>query len=33
MNASGCGVTVKEYGHALAHDPAYAEQGAAHRRR
>ena len=23
-NASGCGVTVKEYGHALAHDPAYA---------
>ena len=24
MNASGCGVTVKEYGHALAHDPAYA---------
>jgi len=26
MNASGCGVTVKEYGHALAHDPAYAEK-------
>jgi glycolate oxidase iron-sulfur subunit len=26
MNASGCGVTVKEYGHALAHDPAYAER-------
>jgi glycolate oxidase iron-sulfur subunit len=26
MNASGCGVTVKEYGHALRHDPAYAEK-------
>jgi len=26
MNASGCGVTVKEYGHALAHDDAYAEK-------
>lgn len=26
MNASGCGVTVKEYGHALAHDPEYAEK-------
>jgi len=26
MNASGCGVTVKEYGHALAHDPRYAEK-------
>jgi glycolate oxidase iron-sulfur subunit len=26
MNASGCGVTVKGYGHALAHDPAYAEK-------
>jgi glycolate oxidase iron-sulfur subunit len=26
MNASGCGVTVKEYGHALAHDPTYAEK-------
>jgi glycolate oxidase iron-sulfur subunit len=26
MNASGCGVTVKDYGHALAHDPAYAER-------
>ena len=26
MNASGCGVTVKEYGHALAHDPAYASR-------
>ena len=24
MNASGCGVTVKDYGHALAHDPDYA---------
>jgi glycolate oxidase iron-sulfur subunit len=26
MNASGCGVTVKDYGHALANDPAYAEK-------
>ena len=26
MNASGCGVSVKEYGHALAHDPAYADK-------
>jgi glycolate oxidase iron-sulfur subunit len=26
MNASGCGVTVKEYGHALAADPAYADK-------
>jgi glycolate oxidase iron-sulfur subunit len=26
MNASGCGVTVKEYGHALAGDAAYAEK-------
>ena len=26
MNASGCGVTVKEYGHALAHDPHYADK-------
>jgi glycolate oxidase iron-sulfur subunit len=26
MNASGCGVTVKEYGHALATDPAYADK-------
>jgi len=25
-NASGCGVTVKEYGHSLADDPAYAEK-------
>ena len=24
MNASGCGVTVKEYGHSLARDPHYA---------
>ena len=28
MNASGCGVTVKDYGHALARDPAYAERAA-----
>ena len=26
MNASGCGATVKDYGHALAHDPNYAER-------
>ncbi|HEX6362072.1 MAG TPA: heterodisulfide reductase-related iron-sulfur binding cluster, partial [Albitalea sp.] len=26
MNASGCGATVKDYGHALARDPAYAEK-------
>ena len=26
MTASGCGVTVKEYGHLLQHDPAYAEK-------
>ncbi|MFN7086583.1 MAG: glycolate oxidase subunit GlcF [Burkholderiales bacterium] len=26
MTASGCGVTVKDYGHLLAHDPAYAEK-------
>jgi glycolate oxidase iron-sulfur subunit len=26
MNASGCGVTVKEYAHHLAHDPAYAQK-------
>jgi glycolate oxidase iron-sulfur subunit len=26
MNASGCGVMVKDYGHALAGDPAYAEK-------
>ena len=28
MTASGCGVTVKEYGHLLAHDPAYAKRAA-----
>ncbi len=28
MNASGCGVTVKEYGHHLQHDSAYAEKAA-----
>ncbi|AEG91217.1 glycolate oxidase subunit GlcF [Ramlibacter tataouinensis] len=28
MNASGCGVTVKEYGHHLRHDPAYAGKAA-----
>ncbi len=28
MNASGCGVAVKDYGHALAHDPDYAEKAA-----
>jgi glycolate oxidase iron-sulfur subunit len=26
MNASGCGVMVKDYGHLLAHDEAYAEK-------
>ncbi len=26
MNASGCGVSVKEYGHLLQHDPAYADK-------
>ena len=26
MNASGCGVAVKDYGHALAHDEAYADK-------
>lgn len=26
MNASGCGVTVKEYGHLLAHDQLYAQR-------
>jgi glycolate oxidase iron-sulfur subunit len=26
MNASGCGVTVKEYGRSLARDPAYADK-------
>jgi glycolate oxidase iron-sulfur subunit len=28
MNASGCGVTVKEYGHLLKDDPAYAAKAA-----
>ena len=28
MNASGCGVTVKEYGHILKDDPAYADKAA-----
>jgi glycolate oxidase iron-sulfur subunit len=28
MNASGCGVTVKEYGHILGDDPAYAAKAA-----
>ncbi|HQQ71508.1 MAG TPA: glycolate oxidase subunit GlcF [Alicycliphilus sp.] len=28
MNASGCGVTVKEYGHILRHDPRYADKAA-----
>ena len=28
ITASGCGVTVKEYGHLLAHDPAYAARAA-----
>ena len=28
MNASGCGVMVKDYGHALRGDPAYAERAA-----
>jgi glycolate oxidase iron-sulfur subunit len=28
MNASGCGVTVKEYGHHLRQDPAYADKAA-----
>ncbi|MFX6218127.1 glycolate oxidase subunit GlcF, partial [Acinetobacter baumannii] len=26
MSASGCGATVKEYGHLLQHDPDYAEK-------
>jgi glycolate oxidase iron-sulfur subunit len=26
MNASGCGAMVKDYGHVLAHDPAYADK-------
>lgn len=29
MNASGCGATVKDYGHALAHDADYADKAAA----
>ena len=28
MNASGCGVTVREYGHHLKHDAAYADKAA-----
>lgn len=28
VTASGCGVTVKDYGHLLQHDPAYAEKAA-----
>ena len=28
INASGCGVTVKDYGHQLRHDPAYAAKAA-----
>ncbi|AXA92390.1 glycolate oxidase subunit GlcF [Massilia sp. YMA4] len=28
MTASGCGATVREYGHLLAHDPAYAAKAA-----
>ncbi len=28
ISASGCGATVKEYGHLLRHDPAYAERAA-----
>jgi glycolate oxidase iron-sulfur subunit len=28
MNASGCGATVRDYGHALAHDAGYAERAA-----
>ena len=28
VNASGCSVTVKDYGHALRHDPAYAAKAA-----
>jgi glycolate oxidase iron-sulfur subunit len=29
MNASGCGVTVREYGHHLQHDAAYADKASA----
>ena len=28
MNASGCGVTVKDYGHIFRNDPVYAEKAA-----
>ena len=28
VNASGCGTMVKDYGHLLAHDPAYADRAA-----
>jgi glycolate oxidase iron-sulfur subunit len=28
VTASGCGVTVKDYGHLLQHDPAYADKAA-----
>lgn len=28
ISASGCGTTIKDYGHMLAHDPAYAERAA-----
>lgn len=28
INASGCGTTVKDYGHLLRHEPAYAEKAA-----
>lgn len=28
INASGCGTTVKDYGHLLRHEPDYAERGA-----
>jgi glycolate oxidase iron-sulfur subunit len=28
VNASGCGVMVKDYGHVLAHDPVYADKAA-----
>lgn len=28
ITASGCGATIKEYGHLLRHDPAYAEKSA-----
>jgi len=29
VTASGCGTTIKDYGHMLRHDPAYAEKAAA----